>query len=235
MAVLGNYYLNGSSLSTATKIFTDSDQTICAPDGFYSDGVVSRRLINCTLEKTVEPCSSCDENLVGLQFNGNSASDLFCVGSSNVSVYMALGEVFSTATAIYQDSLLSVPATDGFYREPFDSDYRRQTSGTLGVLTTGPACSGDFFISANRLTCDVYCNNNYDINISASAVSGNDYFTLTIGDVINIGGLQLGDGFYAYAETSTNTGSGVFKIFEISNGAIVDILECVSGTCQSQS
>jgi len=46
MAVSGNYYLNGPSLSTATAIFTDVNLTICAPDGWYSDGVISRETIN---------------------------------------------------------------------------------------------------------------------------------------------------------------------------------------------
>lgn len=234
MATLGNYYLNGPSLSTATKVFTDFDQTICAPDGWYSDGVISRKLTNCKLEKVEQPCGNCNENLISLQFNSISASDLFCIGGANVSVYMPLGEVFSTGTAIYQDAALSIPALDGFYREPFNADYREQASGALGVLTTGPSCSGDFFISANRLTCNVYCNNNYDINISATAVSGNDYFTLTIGDVVQVGGLGLGDGFYAYAQTSTNTGTGTFKVFEILEGQIVDISQCISGTCQPQ-
>lgn len=234
MATLGNYYLNGSNLSTATKVFTDFDQTICAPDGWYSDGVVSRKLTNCKLEAP-QTCGNCDENLVSLQFNSNSASDLFCIGGSSVSVYMALGEVFSTGTAIYQDMLLSVPAVDGFYREPFDSDYREQALSVLGALTTGPVCSGDFFISANRTTCNVYCNNNYDINISATAVSGNDYFTLTIGDVVQVGGLGLGDGFYAYDDLNSSTGtSPSFRVFEILSGQIVDISQCIAGTCQPQ-
>jgi hypothetical protein len=233
MATLGNYYLNGPSLSTATKVFTDFDQTICAPDGWYSDGIVSRKLTNCKLEAQ-QSCSNCNENLISLQFNSVSAAELFCVGSTNVSVYMALGEIFSTGTAIYQDAALTVAAVNGFYREPFNADYREQALGVLGVLTTGPSCSGDFFISANRTTCNVYCNNSYDINISATAVSGNDYFTLTIGDVVQVGGLGLADGFYAYAETSTNTGTGTFKVFEILSGQIVDISQCISGTCQPQ-
>jgi hypothetical protein len=40
MSVPGTYYLNGPTLETATSVFTDADLTTCAPDGFYSDGVI---------------------------------------------------------------------------------------------------------------------------------------------------------------------------------------------------
>ena len=68
MAVSVNYYLNGPSLSTATAIFTDVDLTICAPDGWYSDGVISRKLVGCKL-LTQQTCSGCNENRLKLQFN----------------------------------------------------------------------------------------------------------------------------------------------------------------------
>lgn len=42
MANFGDYYLNGSDLSTATAVFTDSDMTTLAIAGYYSDGVVTR-------------------------------------------------------------------------------------------------------------------------------------------------------------------------------------------------
>ena len=230
MAVSGNYYLNGPSLSTATAIFTDVNLTICAPDGWYSDGVISRELVGCKL-LTQQTCSGCNENQVTLQFNANSAADLFCAGSSTSIVYMVVGDIFSTTTQIYQDSLLTIPAIDGFYREPFNSSYREQQSSTLGSLTTGPTCSGGFFISGLSSSCNSFCTTNYLISVSKSSVSGNDYSTLTIGDEI-VGGLV--DGYYAYAATSTNTSTGTFKVMEILSNQIVDISLCVNGQCQSQ-
>ena len=38
MAITVNYFLNTSDFDTATGLFTDSALTICAPDGWYSDG-----------------------------------------------------------------------------------------------------------------------------------------------------------------------------------------------------
>lgn len=43
------YFLNGSSLATSTAVFTDSDLTVCAADGWYSaDGIV-RYQASCVL------------------------------------------------------------------------------------------------------------------------------------------------------------------------------------------
>lgn len=49
MATSSTYYLNAPSLASATGVFTDPDMTICAPNGFYSDGLVVRELVDCVL------------------------------------------------------------------------------------------------------------------------------------------------------------------------------------------
>lgn len=51
------YFLDGTSLSNSTSVFLDSEQTSCAPDGFYSDGNVIRELVNCVLLPAI-PCSN---------------------------------------------------------------------------------------------------------------------------------------------------------------------------------
>lgn len=57
-----------------------------------------------------------------------------------------------------------------------------------------------------------------------------NYATLTFGDTIfGQGGVA---GFVAYAATSTDTSTGVFRIAEInSSGVITDILVCSGGSC----
>lgn len=58
MSEVGTYYLNALTLAAATAIYTDEGHTICAPDGYYSDGSVSRRLLDCVLlpEEVCRPC-----------------------------------------------------------------------------------------------------------------------------------------------------------------------------------
>lgn len=55
------YYLNGPDLLTSTAIFLDVAQTICAPDGYYSDGVNVRLLSGCSLLPT-QLCDTCGED-----------------------------------------------------------------------------------------------------------------------------------------------------------------------------
>jgi hypothetical protein len=52
------YYLDGLNLETSTAIFDDSELTICAADGIYSDGINSRELSGCFLLPSI-PCAEC--------------------------------------------------------------------------------------------------------------------------------------------------------------------------------
>lgn len=58
MAILGSYFLNGPSLGSSTTIFSNSNLTVIAPDGFYSDGVISREQVSGVLLPAVT-CQSC--------------------------------------------------------------------------------------------------------------------------------------------------------------------------------
>jgi hypothetical protein len=52
------YYLNGSSLSNATSIFTDIGLTTLAANGYYSNGAVSRQQVGGVLQ-AANVCPSC--------------------------------------------------------------------------------------------------------------------------------------------------------------------------------
>lgn len=58
MAVSSTYYLNGPSLGSATAVFTNAALTVCAANGFYSDGVIVRELVGCVLLPQ-QTCPSC--------------------------------------------------------------------------------------------------------------------------------------------------------------------------------
>jgi hypothetical protein len=72
---LGNYYLNGATLSEATGIFLEADMINPAPNGFYSTGGVVRELLEGVLLPTqlCRPCGS----LLSLCF-GVSEQDVCC-------------------------------------------------------------------------------------------------------------------------------------------------------------
>lgn len=58
MSVSSNYYLDSASLATATRVFLDADLTVCAPDGFYSDGAIVREQVSCVLGN-ISACPAC--------------------------------------------------------------------------------------------------------------------------------------------------------------------------------
>ena len=65
------YYLDSATLGGATSVFLDQQLTNCAPDGYYSDGTITRQQISCVLLplqrclSCATPCSPTDVSLVG--------------------------------------------------------------------------------------------------------------------------------------------------------------------------
>ena len=62
MATSSTFYLNAPSLGSATAIFSDINLTVCAADGFYSDGTIVREQVECSLLPQ-STCPSCTEGL----------------------------------------------------------------------------------------------------------------------------------------------------------------------------
>jgi hypothetical protein len=58
MAVNSTYYLNAADLATATAVYLDNLLLYIAPDGFYSDGVITREQSSGIL-LTANPCPTC--------------------------------------------------------------------------------------------------------------------------------------------------------------------------------
>ena len=58
MAINSTYYLNAADLATATAVYLDLSLTLIAPDGFYSDGTISREQ-SLGILLAAAPCSTC--------------------------------------------------------------------------------------------------------------------------------------------------------------------------------
>jgi len=56
---MATFYINGSTLANSTAVFDDPDMTICAADGFYSDGTIVREQVSCSLLPP-QDCPSCN-------------------------------------------------------------------------------------------------------------------------------------------------------------------------------
>jgi len=55
------YYLDAPSLSLATAVYTNAALSICAADGVYSDGTITRVQTSCVLGPA-KFCPSCGED-----------------------------------------------------------------------------------------------------------------------------------------------------------------------------
>lgn len=137
---------------------------------------------------------------------------------------------FLTATAVYDDVHLTIKAADGYYQ--FGGQYRRQLSGLLLTVEVCLSCPPTevFYISLMKNICTDFCDGtNYTIPSPKSTTNNHNYSSVTIQDIIY--GAALTDGFYAYAATSTDTATGVYRIMELLNNEIVSLEQCSGVNC----
>ena len=130
-ATLGNYYIDGDTLATATAVFDDIDLTICAADGFYSDGTIVRQQFNCSLLNAAT-CPSCN----------TSCASTITVGG-NTGIYNL---TFDTGTDLGAMLIYFRPQSvpDGI-RVLFDAvTYNEVTSPNFGYLAS--ATPGNYVV-----------------------------------------------------------------------------------------
>jgi len=231
MATTVNKYIDSSDFLTATSIYDDAALTTPSADGFYQQNGIYRQQSSGVLLAGSTTCPSCSGSSENLRVTGVSATELCCGTSSSYTAFFASGDSFTNAstTLMYADAGLTTLAPDGWYQIKASNQYRQQSLGSLQPLTNCPTCPSPsgFFRSGAANACTTFCTANYSIIANVSTVSGNDYFTLTFGDEI-VGGLA--DGFYAYdAIASSTSTSSSWRIMEIQNNLVIDILVCDAG------
>jgi len=72
MPIRQPFYLNADNLSSATAVFLDAALTMCAPDGFYSDGNIVRELVDCVLLPLQQCPNCCSQPCTSWHVVGNS-------------------------------------------------------------------------------------------------------------------------------------------------------------------
>jgi len=72
MPIRQPFYLNSNNLYSATAVFLDAALTICAPDGFYSDGNIVRELVDCVLLPLQQCPNCCSQPCTSWHVVGNS-------------------------------------------------------------------------------------------------------------------------------------------------------------------
>lgn len=122
--------------------------------------------------------------------------------------------------------------TDGYYGITGGKCMTVQNGIIVAISNcdTPPPTTEYIYLSPVTITCDDFCSGeNYNIVTQKTTVQNHSFIDITIGD--DIFGSVISDGYYAYAASITDTSTGVYRIMEVVNNEVIDILTCVSGQC----
>jgi hypothetical protein len=124
------FFLNGTTLLNSTAVFLDSEQLICAPDGYYSDGVIVREQLGCRLILTLG-CPSCAGDCpVGPLDNVGTGTTL------RLSYTLPINVGFTTGAVIVKFN--PIADADGIIAEYNGSYYNELSSPIHGYLAAPP-------------------------------------------------------------------------------------------------
>jgi hypothetical protein len=162
MSTSSTYYLNGPSLGSATAVFTNAALTVCAPDGFYSDGVIVRGQVGCVLNPQ-QTCPSCATPCGGT-ITANGAQGIYYL---NVDLGSAIGAVVVKFDPISVPDGISALFNSVVYNG-LSSPSFGWLQGTAGLPTYIGSVSGDCGIVANS----PYTLNEFEYGVSSFSPLG---------------------------------------------------------------
>jgi hypothetical protein len=112
------FYINGPSLASSTAIFSDEAMTICATNGFYSDGLITREQVDCIL-LPAQGCPNCDIYEYPSSLTARTSSALACADDIDHIYYLipldGVPTSLEVGDAVFQDVLSESPLFDGWY------------------------------------------------------------------------------------------------------------------------
>jgi len=103
MAINSTYYLDAADLATATAVYLNSSLSLIAPDGFYSDGTISREQSSGVL-LTEQNCNCEGELTLAYRSIGSVVDTGTLCDTENPSIECYLsnaGCVISSGTTVY--------------------------------------------------------------------------------------------------------------------------------------
>lgn len=141
---MATYYIDGTTLSNSTTVYSNPEMTICAPDGFYSDGVIVRELVSCNL-LPAQVCPECAEPCGGS-----------IAGSGGQGIYLLNLDTGTTATDIGAIIITFNPAAvpDGI-RATFDGTVYNKLSSPVDGYHGSTNPNNFTFIGATSSDCGI--------------------------------------------------------------------------------
>lgn len=216
MAVSDLYYLNGSTLSSSTAVFTDSSMITCASDGWYSDGTISRQQVDCVLLPQ-QVCAECLPPPVpcGSPIAGSGTTGIYRI---NLGLGTATGAIIITFNPI------SIP--DGIIATLSSVDYNKLSSPNQGVLQSsagGPTYVGQ---SGGTATCTSW----YPSGGTLTNVKIYDWNGSAFVDTLTTTSLTITTG---QIKTTTGQPNNCIMVIPKPTSANLDLLVTAFGPCDS--
>ena len=162
MAISSTYYLNGPSLGSATAVFTNAALTVCAANGFYSDGVIVREQVSCVLVPQ-QTCPSCS---------------IVCGGTISASgnqgvYYLNINLGAPTGAVIVEFEPLSVPdGISALFNSVIYNGLSSPTDGWLQGTASLPTYVGDTTFDCGIVAGSPYTLNEFQYNGTTFAPLG---------------------------------------------------------------
>jgi len=253
MATSSGYYINAPSLATATAVFINAELTICASNGFYSDGSISREQVGCVLlpQQTCPSCVSynCISGVCTDPGNGTGefATLVDCEAICGVIEYdiyfadkYACGAcTVSSAGVLVALPMGTVPVLNNFYLPTSGSGELGTYVYKLLSLTTGGP--GLILTTLNYATCGTACGTTPPVSyncISGACVNPGDGTGTypTLGDCVESCGISSTyncvEGTCIDPEDGTGTYSTLIACENVCSGItyakyIAEVRECV--------
>ena len=143
-------YIDGTTLTNSTAVYTDAGLTTCAASGFYSDGITVREQVTTGSSCVLLPgqvCTSC-----------STACDVTIAANTGSGVFNMSIEVGSATGAIVL--MLNVQSFPDGVMATYDSqEYNKLSSPVYGLLQSGTAAAPTYIgITNTCLAAGVYNN-----------------------------------------------------------------------------
>ena len=174
MAVTSSYYLNAPSLGSATAVFSNTELTVKAADGWYYDGEIVRQQVSGVLL----PQQNCGGDYIPINISVVSATgagtcalplDQVCY---NDPVGGSPG-IIGIGDSVFSSFCVESPLADGYYNA---------TGSLVGTNVSWFHCTGGIVDQIG------FCNQCYEYRISTLTSAGATYIDCTGGEsYINIG------------------------------------------------
>ena len=178
MATSSSYYLNAPSLGSATAIFTDNALSICAPDGFYSNGSIVREQVGCVLlpQQTCPACATpCGETI-----NASGGQGIYLLDLETGTTGGDIGAIIVRFDPYSAPDGIRATLGVNVYNKLTSSVDGLHQSSTSGNFTYVGAISGDCGISGT--TYPSLAEFSYD-GTAFVATGGTQSITVNAGDV----------------------------------------------------